>query len=60
MAILRLEEATRLVPNRPEWDLTLARTYMRAGFFGLGPPSLRRRCGALNPENADAVLSVSG
>jgi len=56
-AIHELEQATLLDTRHPEWDLLLARTYMRAGYLGLARhrfDKVRR----MAPDQSDARFGL--
>ena len=57
VAIDRLEEATRLAPGNPQYELTLARTYYQAGFVRLSRERFER-VRRLAPGDAEARLGL--
>ena len=56
-AIHALEQATLLLPGRPELDLLLARTYMRAGYLGLARHRFEK-VKQFAPEDSDARFGL--
>ncbi len=56
-AIADLEQAVKLAPSRPEYQLLLARAYMAAGFLRLARERFARVT-ALAPEDAEARFGL--
>src|SRR5580765_2003934 len=57
LAMGELEDATRLVPNEPEYEITLARLYFQYGFLKQARVRFERVV-ALAPDDFDARLGL--
>jgi len=57
-AMLKLEDATLIAPGHADWELLLARTYMRSGYLGLARHRFER-VKSFAPDDADARFGLA-